>query len=231
VREALDAAIDREELIRRTVGGRTVVASQVVPPAVVGFNPSLPAPVVDRARARRLLAEAGYANGLELQLDGPSNRYVNDRAILAELARQLESVGIHARTNFLDKVDYFRFIDEQRSSAHLLGWSCEALDAGELFDSLLHSQSAARALGGSNSLGLADAELDGLIDAANAAVGAGERAQRLRAAMARTAELKVALPLLIQTEAVLLAQGIEWEPPPNMALQLAQIRPARAAGR
>ena len=33
----------------------------------------------DPARARKLLAEAGYAEGFELTLDCPNDRYVNDQ--------------------------------------------------------------------------------------------------------------------------------------------------------
>jgi ABC-type transport system substrate-binding protein len=222
----VDAALDREELIRRALSGRAVTAAQVVPPAVVGYDASIPPTVVDRERSRRLLAEAGHAQGLELRLDGPFNRYVADRAILDEVARQLELVGLHVHVNALDKLDFFHLIDEQRSDFHLLGWSCEALDAGELLDSLVHSPSEERSLGSSNTLGLADAELDRLIDAANAATSSGDRAHHLRAAIARTARLKALVPLLVETEALLLSQRIEWEPPSNLAFQLAQIRPA-----
>src|SRR5262249_30022915 len=38
VREAVDLALDRDELIRRVFGGRTVAASQLVPPAVAGYD-------------------------------------------------------------------------------------------------------------------------------------------------------------------------------------------------
>ena len=40
-REAIDLGIDREELIARALNGRAEAASQLVPAAVVGFNPAL----------------------------------------------------------------------------------------------------------------------------------------------------------------------------------------------
>ena len=74
VREAIDLSLDREELIRRAYQGRTVPASQTVPPAGVGYNPAIPVTTPNQVRARALLAEAGHAQGLTLRLDGPRNR-------------------------------------------------------------------------------------------------------------------------------------------------------------
>ena len=41
VREAVDLALDRDELVARAYDGKTVTASQLVPASVVGFNPDL----------------------------------------------------------------------------------------------------------------------------------------------------------------------------------------------
>ena len=201
VREAIDLAIDRRELVRRALGGRAAVATQLVPPSIVGFDPALRLPRPDRARARALLAAAGHTRGLDVRLDGPSNRYVNDVAILAELARQLGEVGVRVAVNALDKRDFFPLIEAGRSRMHLLGYACESGDAGDLLGAILHS-SAGGALGSLNSLGLSDPELDRLIDASNASVGVGERSELLQAAVARIAKLRVALPLVVQPEAV-----------------------------
>src|SRR5258706_8653328 len=44
VREAVDLAIDRDELIRRTLYGRAHPATQLVTPSVVGYDASIPPP-------------------------------------------------------------------------------------------------------------------------------------------------------------------------------------------
>ncbi len=226
VREAIDLAIDRTELIRQALSGRAEPASQLVPPAVVGFNPALAPPRLDRDRARRLLAEAGHASGLKVRLDGPNNRYVNDVQIMNELARQLALVGVETKVNALDKRDFFPLIESGRSPFHFLGWSCESGEAGDVLDSLLHSPQAGTR-GRLNTLGLADRELDQLIDASNASLTNKERVLRLQEALGRAADLKVVLPLVVQTEAVLLSRRVVWEPPVNMALRPETIRRAR----
>ena len=224
VREAIDLGLDRSELVRRALAGLATPATQLVPPSIVGFNPALALPPPDRGRARALLAAAGHRAGLVLSLDGPSNRYVSDVAILTELARQLGEIGVRVTVNALDKRDFFPLIEGGRSKMHLLGYSCESGDAGDLLGALLHS-STGGALGSLNSLGLSDPELDRLIDSADRARTDSARAHQLRLAIARAAGLRAALPLIVQTEAVVLSRRLEWNPPFNMALSPEDVRP------
>jgi peptide/nickel transport system substrate-binding protein len=228
LREALDLALDRHELVRRALDGRAEPAAQLVPPSIVGFDPALRLSRPDRARARALLVAAGPTPGVALRLDGPNNRYVNDVAILAEIARQFGEVGLRVTVNALDKREFFPLIERGGSSMHLLGYSCESGDAGDILGSLLHSATAGP-LGSLNSLGLADPALDRLAEEADAARTDTERARRLRRAMARAAELRAALPLVVQTEAVVLSRRLDWDPPLNMALSPEDLRPAPQA--
>jgi peptide/nickel transport system substrate-binding protein len=225
VREAIDLALDRPELVRRALGGHAEAATQLVPPSIVGHDPALRLPRPDPARARALLAAAGHSSGLDIRLDGPGNRYVNGVAIMQELARQLGEVGVRATVNAVDKREFFPLIDAGRSDLHLLGYACESGDAGDVLGALLHSATGGP-LGSLNSLGLSDRLLDERIDAADRARTDTERARRLRLAVARAAELRAALPLVVQTEAVVLSRRLVWEAPLNMAIAPEDIRPA-----
>jgi peptide/nickel transport system substrate-binding protein len=217
VREALDLALDRRELSRRALQGRAEPATQLVPPSIVGYDPGLRATAVDRGRARALLHAAG-AEGLAFRLDGPNNRYVNDREILAELARQLGEIGLRVEASAIDKRDFFPLIESGGSAAHLVGYACESGDAGDVLNSMLHSARGGP-LGSLNSLGVADEALDALIAEADAARTDDARARSLRAALQRATQLRAALPLVIQTEAVLLGPRVAWDPPLNLALR------------
>jgi len=68
VRQALNYAIDREEIIDSVTRGTGDVAMSVVPPIVDGYDPSFFAYDYDPDRARELLAEAGYPDGFETEL-------------------------------------------------------------------------------------------------------------------------------------------------------------------
>jgi peptide/nickel transport system substrate-binding protein len=77
VRRALYHAIDIQAINRTTMRGFSVPTGTFFPPQVNGYAASedvrLP---YDQARARALLAEAGYPNGFGITLDCPNNRYI-----------------------------------------------------------------------------------------------------------------------------------------------------------
>ncbi len=225
VREAVDLAIDRDELVSRVYSGRAEVARQMIHPRVVGFDPDLPASAPDRVRARRLLAEAGFENGLALRLDGPTNRYVRDVELLGEVRRQLGLVGVRVTVAAVDKVDFFRLVDSGGSDFHLLGWSFETGEAGDALGQLFHTPQAGL-LGTANATGLSDPELDNLIQRARGSRLEQERAELLRAAGRHAAKWRSAIPLVVQPEAVATSRRLVWDPPLNYALRLTAFAPA-----
>jgi peptide/nickel transport system substrate-binding protein len=228
VREAVDVAIDREELLRRALRGRGSVATQLVPATVVGYDPGLPGIRSNRSRARALLAAAGHGDGLEVDLHGPNNRYVNDVAVLEELARQLLEVGIRARVHAMDKAAFFQLAAGGGTRMHLMGWSCETAEAGDVLDSVAHTKDGT-GLGADNDMGLSDPDLDGRIAEANASTTAAERAEHLKSAMSRLRALRVYVPLYVQPESVLISDRIAWDPPLNLAFVPASMRLASGA--
>jgi peptide/nickel transport system substrate-binding protein len=70
VRQALNYAVDKELIARQIFKGFTrPEQGQVLQPTSVGFNNSLRPYAFDTARARTLLAQAGYPNGFKLTID------------------------------------------------------------------------------------------------------------------------------------------------------------------
>ncbi|MBL8643896.1 MAG: ABC transporter substrate-binding protein, partial [Rhodospirillaceae bacterium] len=66
VRLALNYAVNKERYIAGLLGGRTKPASQATPSFAIGFDPSLKPFPYDPAKAKALLAEAGYEKGFTL---------------------------------------------------------------------------------------------------------------------------------------------------------------------
>jgi peptide/nickel transport system substrate-binding protein len=225
VREAVELALDREALVVSALGGHGQVASQLVPAAVAGFDPTLRPSARNVVRARELLAEAGYADGLAVSLDGTNNRYPRDREVMAAVAAQLGQANIQVRENALDKSAFFSLIDAGGSRFHLLGFACEAGDAGDALDQLAYSRGDR--LGAINSSGLRDMELDRLIDTADKSASPFQRLQSLRRALGRLAVLRAYIPLVVPNDAVLVSDRVAWEPPLDLGLRPADMRPAR----
>lgn len=222
VREAVDLALDRDELVERAYDGRTVSASQLVPASVVGFNPSLRARKADRIRSRALLAEAGFPTGLDIRLDGTHNRYVNDLRILGEVARQLALVGIRVTVNALDKSAFFDLIDAGRSSFHLVGWACGSGEAAEAIEALVATKGPG--LGVANSGGYSDPVLDSLLAASNDTTDPTLRVVTLQKALARVADQRPVLPLLLQSEAIAVSRRVHWTPGRGLGIRVEDMR-------
>ncbi len=69
VRQALAHAIDRKLIIDRILGGHATAINGILSPDAFGFDPTLPAYAYDAERAKKLLADAGFKDGIDLVLD------------------------------------------------------------------------------------------------------------------------------------------------------------------
>ena len=67
VRQAINMAIDKQRIVRIR-NGRGVIANQILPPLMPGYDASYRGYPYDPAQARKLLAAAGYPNGFSTQL-------------------------------------------------------------------------------------------------------------------------------------------------------------------
>jgi peptide/nickel transport system substrate-binding protein len=130
VREAFARAIDIEAIRSRVMRGASVPAGLMVAPGIQGFDPALNDRLpYDPARARALLAEAGYASGFEVGLDCPNDRYVNDEAICQAVVAMLARIGVTARLNAQTRTRYFEKILSFNTSFYLLAWQPSTYDS------------------------------------------------------------------------------------------------------
>ena len=96
VRRALSLAVDRDTLIADVVAGAARPLLGFVSPNHYGAGDGAGA-ALDRDTARRLLAEAGYADGLTLDVDCPTRLPDEAERLTAALADQLAQVGVTLR--------------------------------------------------------------------------------------------------------------------------------------
>ena len=92
VRRALNY-VDREMIVEHLLDGSTVPASQLAFPGSFGYNENLQPYPYDPDKARALLREAGYPDGLDLQL-GVAIVGGNDSLYYQQIAADLRKVGI-----------------------------------------------------------------------------------------------------------------------------------------
>jgi peptide/nickel transport system substrate-binding protein len=134
-------------------------------PGVNGYNAELDKrPAVDLARAKQLLADAGYPNGFGLTLDCPNDRYVNDEAICTAIVPMRARIGMKIELNAQTKAKHFGMIGAPNfdTSFYMLGWTPGTYDAHNPLFALLGTRSGAR--GELNDGGYSNPKLDALID-------------------------------------------------------------------
>ncbi|WP_440152458.1 ABC transporter substrate-binding protein [Arthrobacter sp. SAFR-179] len=96
VRQALNYAFDTKALLDAVNQGRGSTTTQVFPPSSDAYDASLDSRYAyDPAKAKKLLADAGYANGFTLQM--PSTPLVNS-SIFTLITQQLKEVGVTVET-------------------------------------------------------------------------------------------------------------------------------------
>lgn len=151
VREAVNLSIDREAIKRVVMEGLSFPAGMITSPGVLGNTPEQDKPfAVDTARAKALLAEAGYPDGFTVQLDCPNNRYNNDEKICQAAVSMLARVGIKVNLDAIPKAQHFPKIQNRETDFYMLGWGVPTLDSHYVFSYLLATEGAWNASGYSN---------------------------------------------------------------------------------
>jgi len=165
VRRAFALAIDEDAIAKRVMRGQAHPTWLMWGPGINGYNAKLDVrPATDPAKAKALLAEAGYPDGFSIRFDCPNDRYVDDEAICTAIVPMLARIGIKATLNAQTKARHFGLINTPRfdTDFFLLGWTPATYDALNPLYSLLGSRNGKR--GEVNDGGYSNPELDALID-------------------------------------------------------------------
>jgi peptide/nickel transport system substrate-binding protein len=185
VREAFVLAIDEQAIAARVMRGQARPSWEMWGPGINGFNPALDhRPAADPARARALMAEAGYPDGFTITLDCPNDRYVNDEAICTAIVPMLARIGVKVTLNARTKAKYFSEIGPPayRTDFYLLGWTPTTYDAHNALYNLVIARKLPR--GEINYGGYASPEIDRLTDRIAAETDPASRQQMIDAAAA-----------------------------------------------
>jgi peptide/nickel transport system substrate-binding protein len=137
VRQALNYALDVPELTQALYGGHAHQLSTYVPRQAFGYDPSLEPYVHDEAKAKALLAEAGFADGFTMKLNAASSNADFVQAIAGQLAK----VGVTAEVQLHDSGNFSALTRENHgaglSPAYFQGNTGWTMDAFSNFQSFI----------------------------------------------------------------------------------------------
>jgi len=215
VRRALRAAIDYKALVSVLPDDGAFPASQFVPPAIVGFNPSIPVPAFVPGEARRMIAAAGFRQKEPLRFltiagGGPFSRHLIDALTSAGFAIREESVPLEEF--------------ERRSAAcdadvFLSGWICATGDAGELFEGNFYRKGS-----GAHACGYGSDAMDAAVEEIGRALDPSIRRDLLQKAMRDLVDDLPWIPLIVGYDRHALTPGVEWQTRADGQLDLRDVR-------
>jgi peptide/nickel transport system substrate-binding protein len=166
VRQALSMAIDRNAIVSRVMEGEAIPTGQFLPPGSYSYVPDLKPLAYDPARAKALLAEAGYPNGFRITLHGPNDRYVNDARIIQAVGQMWTRIGVPTSVEALTYTNFIGHANKQDYSAFLAGWGTNTGEASNSLRSLVATFDPAKGWGAANRGRYDNPKLDALIDTA-----------------------------------------------------------------
>ncbi|HEY0424147.1 MAG TPA: ABC transporter substrate-binding protein [Rhodopila sp.] len=165
VREAVALAIDEPAIANRVMLGLGHPTWEMWGPGVNGYDAALDMrPKPDPAKAKQLLADAGYPNGFRVGLDCPNDRYVMDEQICTAIVSMLARIGIKTDLHAQTKSKFFNQIlsPNYDTDFWMLGWTPATYDGHNVLYTLLATRNGKR--GEVNVGGYSNPVLDDLIE-------------------------------------------------------------------
>lgn len=141
VRQALYQAIDINAIHKVTMRGLSQNTGTLIAPSIHGWTKKADQRYpYDLAAAKKLLADAGYPNGFEVDFACPNNRYINDERLCQSVTAMWAKIGVKAKLRTLPLVTYFPMVKRNEASIYLLGWSAPTFDALYSLQSLVRTK-------------------------------------------------------------------------------------------
>ncbi len=161
VREAVSMMINKDEIIEGVYEGFGIAAYNPLAPKIFGFSDDVKGPQYDVEGAKKLLEEAGYADGFEAEIWTNDDQQRIDAAIILQNA--LKEVNIDLK---IEQMEFGSYLEKLRSGDHdmyILGWNPSLPDADNGLYQLFHSSDKGNT---PNVMFYGDDEVDRLLDEA-----------------------------------------------------------------
>lgn len=139
VRQALSLALNRDAYTRDLLHGFGTPTGTMAGPKDFGYQP-IPAAIQDIAKAKALLAAAGYAQGFTLRFQAP-RRYIASADVAQAIVQDLAAIGVKAQLEVPEWSVYTQQVAAQKQAPiYMLAWgSTQTLDADAALYPILHS--------------------------------------------------------------------------------------------
>ena len=205
VRQAITLALDVDEIIKGVLDGKAQRVATMLPSMHFGYDPSLKPVKQDVPRAKKLLADAGFPNGLEITLNSPQGRYVRDKEVAEAAAGQLTKAGIKTTLRTYEFVNYLNNMVyvHKAGPVWLIGWGQPMMDAEGIYVPLFRTGSL---LNNYN-----NPDMDGMVDQAQTMMDEKQRQAQYFRINKLWVDDQAAAPLYQQIDLYGASKRINWK--------------------
>jgi len=141
VRQALNYAVNKEAIVRDVLKGTGAISRGPVLPGTWGADPSLAAYPYDPARAKKLLADAGYPNGFSTTMWVPESGSGMQSPVAMAIVMQsnLRAVGVNVTLQTMEWGAYIAKLRTREQELFALSWAAGSEDPDMVMYPLFHS--------------------------------------------------------------------------------------------
>ncbi|GAC1659890.1 MAG: ABC transporter substrate-binding protein [Candidatus Elarobacter sp.] len=228
VRQAIAYAIDVETMAKRLYSAGAVVAGNWTPPGMLGENPAVKAYPHDVAKAKALLAAAGFPHGFATTLSystAPRPYLPEPQRVAETIQANLAQIGVQIT---LQPSEWGVFLAKIRHGQHdmcLIGWTGDNGDPDNFFYPLLDQDSARKDGNAQNYSFWRDPQFHQLMLQGQATVDDAKRTGIYRQANAMVHDRAPAISLVHTTVPLVIKSSIKgFVPSPNTSYHFGLIQ-------
>ncbi len=207
VRQALNYAVDRNAIVKSTLLGLGEPVATIVPSFFDGHDSSLSPYAYDPAKAKSMLAAAGYPNGFPLTIMVPSEHYVLGPEITQVIASELNQVGVKTTIKQVAFSDFATLTAQRKIPGAFYGaWGSSYPDPVEMFRTIVR--------GGTTGFSwYNNASVNNLIDSASTEADATAYQNQLKQIQQTIYQDPPFIFLFAYKDAWGMSKKLDWTPP------------------
>ena len=208
VRQALNYAVNVQDIIDNVLDGYGYRSTQPLTTLDFGFDSDIDIFEYNPERAKELLTEAGYPNGIEIDLGSPAGRYVMDKEVAEAIAGQLAEVGVTANLKVQEWGVYVgKILEKKAEEAYLIGWGTSLFDADATLYPWFRTDQRFSTY--------STVSVDALLDKARAVIDQNEREELYHQALSIIMEDAPFILLYQQEDLYGANEKLQWNPRPD----------------
>lgn len=195
VRQALSLAINREAIADRILQGGVTVANQWMPEGSIGYNEAIPAIEFNAAKAKQLLAEAGYPEGFTITVHVPTDRYPLAPETIQAVAQFWTRIGVKTNVEVVPWAVYSSGARNNDYAMSVIAWGNGTGEASYAMVSILATTNPEKGMGASNWGRYSSEKLDDYLQQVTSEFDEAKREELMKKAAVAVSEEVGVIPL------------------------------------